>query len=224
MEATDARPPGLGPGETVPEGMEPVPTIDGVQQMPIPVYGTGEDQKTQWERLMERGGSEADRNLYVEFYHNAVEDRDFIRMKIPGDQYFEPDVLVEEEHKMRFPEQWKAYRKGEDQIAGQTRIDDIPWIDNSLKNRLKTANVYTLEALSEVSDGNIQNIGLNGSALRDRAREVVMEKKKLDHVGELESKLHEQSQLLEKMQFVIDDLQSRQTRKQRSGTANAKDK
>ena len=112
--------------------------------------------------------------LPVEFYHNAVDNKDHIRVYVSKNSI--PDWVVDESHKQRWPDQWRAYETESDQFAGQTRLEDVPWVDGVVVAKLRTAGIRTLEGLAEANDNTISHLGIRDDRFRDRAIVEVTER------------------------------------------------
>lgn len=71
----------------------------------------------------------------------------------------------------RFEKQFEAYMKntGEHAVDG-TPITAWPLIDAGTAATLKAQGVFTVEGLADVSDANLQNLGVGGRHLRDKAK------------------------------------------------------
>jgi hypothetical protein len=132
------------------------------------------------------GGQErfaADNRLYVEFYRKAVnnpfksqeqgrpvyDEKDFIKIMIPGDKYSSVDTAVTEEHRRRFPTQWAQYQAGQTQAVSGTPLEVWPQATVGLVATLKAMNITTVEQLAELSDANAMNI-MGNHDLRRRAK------------------------------------------------------
>jgi hypothetical protein len=146
-----------------------------MQQEMLPSYDTGV-----------LGGQEryaADSRLYVEFYRKAVhnpfksneagrpiyDEKDFVKIMIPGNKYGSVDTAVTMEHKQRFPQQWARYQAGQEQSAIGTPLEMWPQITVGLVATLKGAGIRTVEQLAELSDANAQGI-MGNHDLRRRAK------------------------------------------------------
>lgn len=141
---------------------------------------------------------EADGKLYVRFYSNAIDGKDHVELRYPGDKLEQPDFLVEEDHKLRWPQQWEAYSNETDQLDGQTRIEDAPWIDSALYPEFRHLNIHTVEHLAAVSDAHVNKLGPGGLAMREKAQAHVERDKKASgfddqqaRIASLEKKLAE---------------------------------
>ena len=89
---------------------------------------------------------------FAEFYLNAVDGLDHLRVEYPHDETFVADDVVTELHKIKYPEMWAAYHSGADQLAGMTRLRDVAWIDEAARKEFERCHVHTLEQMAELTD------------------------------------------------------------------------
>lgn len=117
----------------------------------------------------EQKTAEAGRPIY--------EDREFIRIVVPGDRnsiVFQPAT---EDHRRRFPRAYEAF-KSRSQVAQEgTPLQHWPMINRAMCMTLKAAHIATVEALAQVSDANLQQLGMGMRELRDQARAYVSQAK-----------------------------------------------
>ena len=136
-----------------------------------------------------------DESLFVEFYRNAVDGEDHVRMRIPGDKLFQPDYLADDRYKARFPRQWAAYVAQEDQMVGQTPLRNMPWMDDGLRAHLATLGILSAEQLAGVQDSMLHNLGTGVRTMRDRAVQYLQKDVLVDQqnarIAELERQLGE---------------------------------
>ena len=126
----------------------------------------------------------------VEFFSDPVEDYDCIRFFITADKTFQPIYRVDERYKRDWPRQWAAYQAGKDQLAGQTRLEGIGWIDEGSRNLLASHHVLTLEGLAQMNDGAVTMIALpNIRTMRKRALEEIDAKEKAAGYDELKTEI-----------------------------------
>lgn len=125
----------------------------------------------------------ADNRLYVEFYRRAVpnpfaskeegrpvyDEKDFVKIMMPGNKYASIDTPVTEEHRRRFPTQWAQYQSGQAQAVTGTPLEVWPQATIGLVATLKAMNITTVEQLAEMSDTNAMNI-MGNHDLRRRAK------------------------------------------------------
>jgi hypothetical protein len=131
------------------------------------------------------GGQErfaADSRLYVEFYRKAIhntfksqeqgrpvyDEKDCVKIMIPGDKYSSVDTPVTEEHRRRFPTQWAQYQAGQTQAVSGTPLEVWPQATISLVATLKAMNITTVEQLAALSDANAMHL-MGSHDLRRRA-------------------------------------------------------
>ena len=118
----------------------------------------------------------ADSRLAVQFYKKSMKQEDasneagrpifkefdFVRIMIPGDNLTEIDTYAQESHKQRFPRQWAHYQNqtaGHEDIVG-TPLDQWPQITRSQAEELRGLKFYTVEAIADCSDQQLQRIGM----------------------------------------------------------------
>lgn len=122
------------------------------------------------------GAHNPDSRLAVQFYSRLVqndfethkqqrpihESMDFVKIMTPGDKLNIIDTYAREDHKNRFPIQWQAYKNRGDantHIIG-TPITDWPRISASQAEELRGLKFYTVEAIAQASDAQLQGIGM----------------------------------------------------------------
>jgi len=118
----------------------------------------------------------ADSRLAVQFYKKSMKQEDasneagrpifkefdFVRIMIPGDNLTEIDTYAQESHKQRFPRQWAHYQNqtaGHEDVVG-TPLDQWPQVTRSQAEELRGLKFYTVEAIADCSDQQLQRIGM----------------------------------------------------------------
>ena len=118
----------------------------------------------------------ADSRLAVQFYKKSMKQEDasneagrpifkefdFVRIMIPGDNLTEIDTYAQDSHKQRFPRQWAHYQNqvaGHEDIIG-TPLDQWPQVTRSQAEELRGLKFYTVEAIADCSDQQLQRIGM----------------------------------------------------------------
>jgi len=113
-----------------------------------------------------RGRLQGDERLHVAFYKRAVEntelskiegrkifeDHDFIRIAIPGDQFNMIDTFATEQHKFRFPNEFKRHQEKAANVISGTPLEHFPGITPSQVAEFKSQNIHTIEDVAELSD------------------------------------------------------------------------
>lgn len=138
--------------------------------------------------------SQADSRLSVKFYQKEIDNefetikqnrpikmmRDFVEIRVPGDQLTIIDTFAQDEHKKRFPIQWARYQnekneRGESGDAVQgTLLKDWALLSPSQASELKHFNFFTVEQIANASDAQISTIGMavgmSPLAFREKAK------------------------------------------------------
>lgn len=121
------------------------------------------------------GAINPDSKLSVQFYCRPVrnnfqsekeqrpifEDKDYVKIFIPGDATNIIDAPVTEEHKQRFPMHWAHFKNstsGEANVG--TPITQWPLVSRSMAEELKAVKFFTVESVALASDAQLQSIGM----------------------------------------------------------------
>ena len=98
------------------------------------------------------------------------EDREYVRIIIPGDRRTQVVEMVNDEHKARWPKHYEAFKAGLEAPSEGTPLKDWPPISRSQVEELAYHHVRTLEQLAGVDDLKLQNLGMGMHHLRAQAR------------------------------------------------------
>jgi len=125
---------------------------------------------------IESDTNNADSRLAVQFYKRSVNQEaesiaagrpifkefDFVRILVPGDSLSEIDTYAAESHKTRFPIQWANYQNkvGNQEGFVGTPIEQWPQVTRSQADELRGLKFYTVEAIANCSDQQLQRIGM----------------------------------------------------------------
>lgn len=125
-----------------------------------------------------------DQGLFVQFYFESIKneeeslaqgrpifsDKEYIKIIPVGDRNTVICEPVTEDHKVRFPNQYAAFKNQQVQPQEGTPLEEWPPLTKSQVMMMKSANVHTVEQLSVVSDGNLSNLGMGARDLREKAK------------------------------------------------------
>lgn len=131
------------------------------------------------------GATDPDRLLHVVFYMRSEIDNfkseqegrkifyevPYVRILTPGNQLSEIDTPAREDHKQRFPLHWAAFTNSQSQetIVG-TPVEEWPALSRAEAEGLKAIKFFTVEQIAGASDLQSQRLGMNASALRQKAQ------------------------------------------------------
>ena len=131
-----------------------------------------------------------DASLFVQFYMESVQDeeasveagrpifneKEFVKIIPVGDKntvVCRPVDLVGKNGNLpdneRFPKQYQAFKNQQHQPQEGTPLEHYPPLTKSQVMMFKAANVHTVEQLANVSDHNLQNLGMGARQHRDEA-------------------------------------------------------
>jgi hypothetical protein len=103
-----------------------------------------------------------------------------VRIVNAGDTKTAPVFVLDEMRLDRYRdaiEKWKADQDIGHHVHDGVPIDEWPLVEISMADRLKAHNVFTVEALADVSDANLGNLGPGARELRRKAIEHVTKRR-----------------------------------------------
>ena len=117
----------------------------------------------------EQESIEAGRPIYKEF--------DFVHICVAGDTLTEIDTYALANHKTRFPIQWANYMNrvgaNDEEVVG-TPVAEWPLVSKSQAEELRAIKFFTVEAIANASDQQLQRMGMAAGmspfAFRDKAK------------------------------------------------------
>ncbi len=98
------------------------------------------------------------------------EEFDYIEIRAPGDKLSvvkRPATLKDQSD---YPREWELYQRGKEQVAKGTPLCEWEVMTEGTVAMLKHLNIHTLEALVELSDAGLQNIGTGARQLQNGAK------------------------------------------------------
>ena len=168
-----------------------------------------------------------DSKLFVQFYWKSVindyksrehnrpffENKEYIIIQTPGETLNQINRPVKDEDKMRFPRQWQQFQLSKTQVPEGTPIELLFPNTPAFADTLKSRGVYTIEQAAELSGNAIDNVGMGGQELVNKAQLYLKQAgngKAYNKLRtELEKKDHEIKVLManqEKQRILIDNL------------------
>lgn len=141
--------------------------------------------------------------------HAVFVDKEFCKIVVPGDKqsvYCQPAT---EQHKLRFPKAYATFKSRESTSIEGFRIEEWPVVTRGTALTLKAMHIHTVEALAEVSDSNLANLGPQGRELRAKAQAFVKQAKDSAAVHKMAKREEELNSTIKALQDQITDLANR---------------
>jgi len=133
----------------------------------------------------------ADARLQVRFYKKPIQQEqesidagrpiykefDFVHICVAGDTLTEIDTYALQQHRQRFPIQWANYMNrvgaNDEEVVG-TPVAEWPLVSKSQAEELRAIKFFTVEAIANASDQQLQRMGMAAGmspfAFRDKAK------------------------------------------------------
>lgn len=136
----------------------------------------------------------------------VYEEYDYISIIVPGDQFNKVERKVKDEDKDMYASIWRKYEeKGEDHLNG-TPVEEWHILTESLRATLKHLNFHTVEAIANAPDSSINNIGMGGVELREKAKAFLTAAKDGAAVQKMASELKKRDDEIELLKTQVAEL------------------
>lgn len=156
----------------------------------------------------------ADAQLHVEFYvrdDGPNKGNPYVRIQAPGDKTNVIDQPLREDHKARFPRQWLYFQMQQSEGAAaqigtplsQWQKDFPDEVNRDQIAELSIMKFLTVEQLALASDAQMQRVGMGGLGLREKARQYLNRKNRMDSSSELEQTKAQLAQLQAQMAELL---------------------
>lgn len=97
-------------------------------------------------------------------------DEERVEIIFPGNPHTRPVKIVTDVERMKWPDQYKAFKAGQDVALDGTPIEEWPRLKRSQVLELKAVGFFTIESIAAMSDLAMQRIGLGGRQLAELAK------------------------------------------------------
>lgn len=120
----------------------------------------------------------------------------------------QPVFKVNDEHRQRWPDQYAAFKRGEEMALDGTPLEQWPVLTRTMVLELKAIGLHTVEQCAGMSDTAVQKVGRGGYNLRERAKAYLDDAE----AGALTERLNRENDLLNEknasMQRQLDEQRS----------------
>lgn len=96
-------------------------------------------------------------------------DEERVQYINPGSTH-SPVERVTDAHRQRWPEQYAAFKRGQEMAIDGTPLEQWPVVTRAMVLELKALGLYTVEQCASMSDIAVQKVGRGGYSLRERAK------------------------------------------------------
>jgi hypothetical protein len=131
------------------------------------------------------------------------EDKEMVEVRLPGDKNFTWVGEVAEEHRLRWPAHYAAYKRNEQRATTGTPLEHWPPMTASRVAELKALNIFSVEELASVTDGDLPRLGMGGRALREQAKAYIDTAKEGAAASKLASENAELKSRIERLEALM---------------------
>lgn len=136
-------------------------------------------------------------------------DVEWVKIYIPGDKTTVVSKKVTDEHRERWPEQYAAFKRGQEQPVIGTPLEQWPIMTRSQVFEFKALQIHTVENLANLADDAITRIGTGCRDLVERAKAFLIAAEAGARDSQLAAKLEAKQQQIDAMQTQINELAQR---------------
>jgi len=122
----------------------------------------------------------------------SLQEQECVEITIPGDLKSVPINKVTQREIHRFPSEYEAFKKGEGAEIGGTSFELFLGAGDPRIPELRYHKIMNVEALAELTDTHIQNLGMGYMSLRDKARAYVKQRSGNESLAAQNKQLKEQ--------------------------------
>ena len=130
---------------------------------------------------------------------------DYINIRVVGNDKANFHGPARDEHKRRFPFAWQQYEKGEEQAKHGMPLDKIGVAPESIV-QYQAKNIFNVEDLAAVTDGNLQHFPPGTRELRHRARQILDQGKSAGFDDRLKALEEQNATLTAQLTAALDKL------------------
>lgn len=173
--------------------------------------------------VMFKPGSLENRAKTAQAGYPQFDDVDFIIIMAPGEKDALFEGPVRESDKSRFRLAWEAYKANREQPSHGMPIDQWPLISAARVSELKASGVPTVEALANVSDENLRNLGMGGRDLRQKAIDFLAAAKSTAPLAQMREEIESLKLLMKQKDDAIEALRAEIGKKKEPSLSEAFD-
>lgn len=141
--------------------------------------------------------------------HPVYDSVEKVEIIIPGQSLSTATRFVNNEIKNRWPQQYAAFKAGQEVAVEGTPIEEWPPLIPAEVANLKAINIMTVEQLASVNDAAFTTMGHGARALRDKAQAWLENAKGGQALSEASARASRAEAKLETLQRNYDDLAAR---------------
>jgi hypothetical protein len=126
----------------------------------------------------------SDKNLLVSFYTKAVKNNfrsenegkpcfdnvEYVKILLPGDKNTEVDRPATVDDKERFAQQYARFLQKKEAVIEGTPLEHWPVMDPATVEDCKASKIFTVEQVADLSDMQIQKLGMGYRELSKKAK------------------------------------------------------
>lgn len=103
----------------------------------------------------------------------VFKDVEYVEIQSPGNQLEIPILRVKDSHRERWPEQYAAFKRGEEAPLNGYPLSDWPQVTRAMVETMKSVGIQTVEDLAEAPEESLKQVGPIYYNLKFKAQEFI---------------------------------------------------
>lgn len=126
-----------------------------------------------------------EKGTFIQFFHGAVynafksaeagtdkfDEKEFVKIMFAGNNQTVVEKVVDVDLAARFERQLALWKTNSEQVLNGTPLESLPFLNTAIISELRRMNVFTAEALEELSDTSVQTLGMGAQTWKNKTIE-----------------------------------------------------
>ncbi len=146
----------------------------------------------------------------------CFDQKEYVEIFVPGEKHLRPNRPVTEADKTRWPAAYRRFQQTREETLDGTPVEQWPFLNRAQVAELKANGIMTIEAIADIPDGMLEQLGRNGREIQKRAKQFLQpqsdtEKELRAQVVTLEGQVREKDMLVENLNQRIEAMERQVT-------------
>jgi len=140
--------------------------------------------------------------------HPVFDEIEMVEIRIAGDPKNVVTRKVRENDIERWHKQYAQFKRKEEQVSSGYPVTEWPALSRGEAATLKALNIHTVEALAELPDSGLQNIGMGARELQKKAVAFLEAAKDSGAVERQRQEIEKQNETIAQQAKMLEDLKA----------------
>jgi len=175
----------------------------------------------------------ANNGIFPKFYTDTIRNQsksdaegrpvfdevEMVEIRIAGDPKNVVTRKARDLDKERWYAQYEQFKRQEKQVSSGTPIQEWTRISKSEAATLKALNIHTLEALAELPESGLQNIGMGAREMQKKAIAYIEAANDSGAIEKQRKLIEQQSEMIDELKARIEELEAKKPGRKKRAAA-----